>query len=165
METKVCQKCKAEKDILLFSWRSKNKGTRQSYCKDCATKVRMEYYWLDPVSHREKADARRDIGFDFVYTLLAESAGCIDCGEKDLVCLDFDHISGTKISAISVMMNNGWALEKIKEEISKCVIRCANCHRKKTASQFGWYKQSFYARLTQRSECLSYKEEVRGSNP
>ena len=143
METKVCQKCKEEKDILCFSWRLKSSGTRQPYCKDCATEIRMVYYRLDPVSHRKKADARRDKGINFVYRILADSKGCIDCGEKDLVCLEFDHVLGTKVLAVSVMLHNGWALEKIKEEISKCVIRCANCHRRKTAVQFGWHKQEF----------------------
>ena len=28
----------------------------------------------------------------------------------------------------------------ILEEIDKCVVRCLYCHRKRTATQFGWWK-------------------------
>lgn len=53
---------------------------------------------------------------------------CVDCGESDVRCLDFDHI-GEKKFAVSTGM--GYRMETIMEEISKCVVRCANCHRKK----------------------------------
>ena len=31
-------------------------------------------------------------------------------------------------------------LDKVEEEISKCEVRCANCHRKKTAKTFSWWR-------------------------
>jgi hypothetical protein len=33
----------------------------------------------------------------------------------------------------------GLALKKIKEEIAKCQVLCANCHAMRTAEQFNWY--------------------------
>ena len=56
---------------------------------------------------------------------LLTTKGCIDCGEKDLVVLDFDHIKNKKQS-ISRMIHRGFSLNKIIEEIEKCEIRCAN---------------------------------------
>ncbi len=64
---------------------------------------------------------------------------CVDCGEKDPVVLDFDHKAG-KISSVSDFIKNCHSLEKAEQEISKCEVRCANCHRRKTAKEFGWYK-------------------------
>lgn len=37
------------------------------------------------------------------------------------------------------MVRDRCSWEKVKTEIAKCEIRCANCHAVKTAKQFGWY--------------------------
>jgi hypothetical protein len=66
--------------------------------------------------------------------------GCVDCPEKDPIVLDFDHVSGTKIESISRMTYQGTSLDTIKLEMEKCEVRCANCHRRKTAIQLGRYK-------------------------
>jgi hypothetical protein len=39
------------------------------------------------------------------------------------------------------MALRGFALKTLIAEIEKCDIQCANCHRKRTAKQFGWYAQ------------------------
>ena len=44
-----------------------------------------------------------------------------------------------KRDAISNMVNRGYSWKSILIEIDKCDIRCANCHRRRTAKQFGWY--------------------------
>jgi phage/plasmid primase-like uncharacterized protein len=57
---------------------------------------------------------------------------CVDCGETDTVVLDFDHIRGKKICDVSRMVGRGLRLWKIKDEIAKCEVRCANDHRRIT---------------------------------
>lgn len=57
---------------------------------------------------------------------------CIDCGEADIVVLDFDHVRGKKRIEISNAVNKCWSIKSIKNEIEKCDIRCSNCHRKIT---------------------------------
>jgi hypothetical protein len=59
---------------------------------------------------------------------------CADCGESDARCLDFDHVRGKKVCAISQMIGN-YSWESIEREIAKCEVRCANCHRKRTAER------------------------------
>lgn len=61
---------------------------------------------------------------------------CVDCGEKDIVTLDFDHVRGKKRKSISLMRSEGFSLETIKKEIEKCEVRCCNCHRKVTRKRF-----------------------------
>ena len=56
-----------------------------------------------------------------------ETHPCVKCGETDWVVLQFHHIGGKDIN-IANAVNIGWGLERIKKEISKCVIMCANCH-------------------------------------
>lgn len=65
---------------------------------------------------------------------------CIDCGEKDIIVLEFDHRDASKEIEISKAIRMGWQWDRIILEIKKCDIRCANCHRRKTAKQFGYYK-------------------------
>jgi hypothetical protein len=55
---------------------------------------------------------------------------CSMCNNEDYRALEFHHInSKQKDFSISYMRNNSFSLEKMKEEIKKCVILCANCHR------------------------------------
>jgi hypothetical protein len=63
---------------------------------------------------------------------------CVDCGETDPIILEFDHITGTKKFNISDATRRGYGMNKIKAEIEKCEVRCANCHRKKTYERGGW---------------------------
>jgi hypothetical protein len=56
---------------------------------------------------------------------------CSYCSEKDPACLDFHHIDPAE-KAINVpwAVDWGWSVERIKREIDKCIVLCANCHRK-----------------------------------
>jgi hypothetical protein len=58
---------------------------------------------------------------------------CTDCKQTfHSIAMDFDHVRGTKIKAVSQMINSGFGLEKIKLEIEKCDLVCSNCHRIRT---------------------------------
>lgn len=68
---------------------------------------------------------------------------CVDCGEDDPVVLEFDHVNEQKSFNIGRAVSGShrsWA--KILAEIEKCEVRCANCHRKRTSQQFGWYRHA-----------------------
>lgn len=56
---------------------------------------------------------------------------CIKCGEDHPACLDFHHRNpDEKFMEIANMVRNCFGIAKILEEISKCDVLCANCHRK-----------------------------------
>ena len=67
---------------------------------------------------------------------------CSDCGvQYNWWVMDFDHREGeTKSFGIGsgTSSNNR---EKIKLEISKCDVVCANCHRERTQRRQAWKKQ------------------------
>ena len=56
--------------------------------------------------------------------------GCADCGYREHSCaLDFDHL-GNKSFTIGLSVSNSWV--RLLEEVAKCNVVCANCHRVRT---------------------------------
>lgn len=137
---KKCSKCKIEKETSEFNKKSRNRDGLQSQCKDCYKEVHKKHYEKRTQYYKDKA-AKTNILYrirNLEYTLnyLAKHR-CVDCGEVDPTILEFDH-RGDKSYDVSAMST--LSLSKLNSEIAKCDVRCANCHRRKTASQFGYYK-------------------------
>ena len=83
---------------------------------------------------------------------LAENP-CIDCGEEDIRVLEFDHRPGVvKVAEVTRMADSGLNWPIVMAEISKCDVRCANCHRRRTAERGRWWKQAVYAVRREESE-------------
>jgi len=62
-----------------------------------------------------------------------KSAPCFDCGDAyPPYVMDFDHVRGTKVKNVSRMIVETVPFTRIMEEISKCDLVCANCHRERT---------------------------------
>ena len=64
---------------------------------------------------------------------------CIDCGETDVLALEFDHVHSKKFD-IGNALNNNVMIDLIKAEIKKCVIRCSSCHRIKTHKELNSWR-------------------------
>jgi hypothetical protein len=136
----VCKQTKAEKE---FNWRWKTQGRRWGTCKVCQRRQKNRYY----AAHREEYNARkrirtqttRDAARQYVLDYLSTHP-CVECGESDPMVLEFDHIHGRKSKAVSVMVSEGKTFEAIQVEIDKCQVLCANCHRRKTMKERGWFK-------------------------
>ena len=64
-----------------------------------------------------------------------ETLECCECGhsgKNNAWSLDFDHINpDDKVVSISHLVTSGYGWERIMEEVAKCQVLCANCHRKK----------------------------------
>lgn len=80
----------------------------------------------------EKARIRkRKAGITEWLNIYKSKCACKCCGEKTTVCLDFHHIErNSKDLSIALTRKWGWGIKRIEKEISKCIIVCANCHRK-----------------------------------
>lgn len=139
---KTCTVCKAEKSIVEFNKKSTSKDGYQNICRDCSGVRSQAHYQKDKESNKKRLSKNKKLAQDaaklYIGNLLA-TKGCVDCGEKDPIVLDFDHLKDKKHN-VSRMIHNGFALDKIVEEIAKCEIRCANCHRRKTAKDFSWWR-------------------------
>ena len=90
-------------------------------------------------SHPEKAELynkrgrkrskKRRAAFRLMTDAYKSSRGCADCGEKNPIVLDFDHL-GKKL--FDIANGVGRNPHTLAAEVAKCVVRCANCHRLKT---------------------------------
>lgn len=62
--------------------------------------------------------------------------GCRDCGYRDHPeALDFDH-RPDEVKLFNIARSrNSHGLNAVLVEIAKCDVRCANCHRVKTAER------------------------------
>jgi hypothetical protein len=55
---------------------------------------------------------------------------CMDCGVGYPPCvMEFDHVRGEKVIGVGRMANQRFPITAIDEEIAKCDLVCANCHR------------------------------------
>jgi hypothetical protein len=146
METKICSSCKQELSLPDFPFIIQRKK-RSAKCKTCKQEYDRKYWKLTKERRNERKrktiSELRNSKSRFVYEYLLEHP-CETCGEKDPIVLEFDHVNpSTKEFNIAEMANKGFSLEKIKEEISKCRVLCANCHRRHTAKQFNYFSYKF----------------------
>jgi len=66
-------------------------------------------------------------------------AACADCGECDSMVLQFDHIED-KLDYVSWLVGSGCSPVRLERELAKCMVRCANCHRRRTAQAGQWFR-------------------------
>jgi len=60
-----------------------------------------------------------------------KTLSCVRCGENHPAALDFHHRNQRdKSFGINTKVHVGYSIDKIKKELEKCEVLCANCHRK-----------------------------------
>jgi len=142
VEMRTCRVCGEVKPLSHFPFRSVKNRRRHWICLECCRERASEWYERSigraARPQRARGTARRDALVRRVFAYLIEHP-CVDCGERDPIVLDFDHRGG-KISAISTLVRDRAEWVAIAAEIAKCDVRCANCHRRKTAEEVGSYR-------------------------
>lgn len=134
----MCSVCKVFKSDSCFAWTNKEANKLYSKCKECNKAYQREHYLKNKSYYLVRKYKYKKENQKKVIEYLKNNP-CVDCGETDIRVLDFDHIDRNKKSRlISQMYSCSWST--LLEEIKKCEIRCANCHRIKTSKQFGWLK-------------------------
>lgn len=139
-ETKVCGACSRELDTRFFARNVAKPDGLQTRCRECVKEYNAEYYKQTKHVHNPKRAARRlEIRSILRRQLIQylKTHPCVDCGESDIVVLDFDHLRD-KTSDISSLLRSGAAWSTIEKEIDKCDVVCANDHRRRTAKRARW---------------------------
>ena len=69
--------------------------------------------------------------------MIKAERGCAECGyNAHPAALDFNHTRGEKMFSISQDVKV--ALHRLRAEIDKCDVLCANCHRVHTYEHRHW---------------------------
>jgi hypothetical protein len=132
--------CHELKPFTAFNLRRAALDGRQPRCRECAG-----LWYLEHRDEHKHNVARRNqlVRQDYRERLSAylQAHPCVDCGEADLRVLDFDHRdSAHKLEAVGRLIGLRASWRRIQAEIDKCDVRCANCHRRRTAAQWNWWR-------------------------
>lgn len=139
---KTCSRCKENKPYSEYGKLSKAKDGLQYYCIACKAKIHQDAKEIRLKQIYASKDRRVEKARNHVYDYLLNNP--CDCGESDPVVLEFDHNDGVdKESAVSTMVLQGMGFDRIDFEIAKCTVRCANCHRRRTAEQFQTWRWKY----------------------
>ncbi len=129
---KRCGTCQKSKPLTDFNRKSARQDGRQEVCRECNRASSREYYRKNREHHirviRARSDAQRRASQTFIADHLREHP-CVDCGAADVRVLDFDHRpDAIKRAGVMQMVQDGFSIRIISEEIAKCDVRCRNCH-------------------------------------
>lgn len=137
---KRCFRCGLLKNTNKF--RKRANGVNNNICINCKRIYNREYEKKRPVCAKKIKEKKQKIRKEkikkWLYNYLLKNP-CVDCGERDPVVLTFDHLKDKEM-VISNMVGSGYSIERIKKEIEKCEVVCANCHLRRTSENFNWYK-------------------------
>jgi len=131
---RACTKCGEVKPLDAFPPVRRGEPKLQTWCRDCFAAYGKDYYRRNREVQKARllrnvAATRAENRRRIIEYLAAHP--CVDCGETDIVVLEFDHL-GDKIADVSAYASGGRTWARIRAEIEKCEVRCANCHRRKT---------------------------------
>ena len=138
----VCRVCSKTKPLTEFPFRSLRRQTRQWICLSCQRAYTNDWYGRNRSKQIANARIRRDHRAaelrSWLRNYLADHP-CVDCGETNIDLLDFDHLRD-KRDNVSTLARGAVSFEVLKAEVDKCDVRCANCHRRKTARAIRSYR-------------------------
>ena len=123
---KYCIGCSQNKKEIEFAWHNQKLKKLKSRCILCST--------LSTKTYVEQVISKI---IDYL-----KLHPCVDCQNCDIRVLEFDHLLNKKFNISEMIGKQSW--EMISEEIVKCEVRCANCHRIVTHERANTRKQKYY---------------------
>lgn len=112
-------------------WREDNREIYLAWRRANRKKKMADPEYRERYNAKKRADLNKRL--EPLRKLLAEarSCGCLLCDERDLEVLDFHHVDPeAKSFQITPHQISHKPLDLVREEIAKCIVLCANCHRR-----------------------------------
>lgn len=139
---KRCSFCGVVKPLDDFHRARKRGDGRQTVCRECNIRQMIRYHAENPELCRARIKTRADrlkgINRTRVMEYLLEHP-CVDCGMADPVTLEFDHLRDKWLN-VSELSNRAIPWEVVAQEIGKCEVVCANCHRRRTCERLDSFR-------------------------
>lgn len=131
-----CSRCEREQPLSAFN---RAGAGYQYWCRACF----RSYFRTRGDAHvtavREARERRRAEAREQVRAHLA-SQRCADCGEDEVLVLEFDHLGREKNGAIANLVIAGTGRKRLERELALCEVVCANCHRRRTAKRGRFFR-------------------------
>lgn len=171
MITRFCTKCKKEKGLSEFGKDRKRSDGIACHCKECKRIEGRERYAKNPEPIRRRTKACRSRIRDDLRSysdVVKQKYGCAFCAEKELCVLEYHHkkerqyVGGRPVTHMALRGRGAMI-----KEMNKCVVLCANCHKKVHAglltitdsmlcSEPLVYKPRIFAQATPVKSCRLY---------
>ena len=127
---KRCCTCKQVKPLDEFNKLARSRDGHQPSCRACNRKYHYDNWDRHMSQIRRRKRHLRIENRRRLFELLSASS-CADCGISDPLVLEFDHLRD-KRNSIANLISGGFEWAYIEDEIARCEIVCANCHRRRT---------------------------------
>lgn len=117
---KRCTRCGEFKPHDQFSKRSKSKDGLRVECKSCQKEIR-----------------RNDRNKFSTFAVNYKGNECVDCGkhltyQNNKGEYDFHHVDpSTKVTGIGILLKDHASIERLINELDKCVLLCKPCHKQR----------------------------------
>ena len=110
--------------------RCKERQKIHSYCAPCQKEVSAEWYAKNRRKTLDKNKNRSKVILKYLSDYKSES-GCSKCGYNEHPCaLDFHHVDESdKEFPLNLAQRKRYGMARVKKEVAKCIVLCANCHR------------------------------------
>ena len=89
----------------------------------------QRYYYKNREKEKQRTKSRRRELKEW-FKQYKKKLKCLKCGEEHPACLDFHHEDEKEAGVTELVSRRNTSKERIKQEIKKCKVLCANCHRK-----------------------------------
>lgn len=139
---KRCSVCKQDKPDSEYDRTTKD-GRLAAFCKTCRATKKRRAYSKNKGTYRGRAklgaDRLRSKKRAWVLNYLLIHP-CTHCGLTNIRVLEFHHVDPeTKECTVCSLMYRSCSLERVKAEVAKCVVLCANCHNIQTSKDQKWW--------------------------
>lgn len=146
MAEKRCTTCHEMRPLADFNVRRSAPDGLQARCRAC----NRAWYVRNKDEHIRRVAVRnervRGEHQERMAAYLREHP-CVDCGESDLRVLEFDHEDpADKTANVGRLLALALPWSTVVAEMEKCSVRCANCHRRRTAESYAWWRGAAEAR-------------------